>query len=106
MTENTITSNFTSLISSDGHLTELDPFDLTDCAGDFASDFDMDAVNDDYYEACCEALAAVRPEWCLLKNAVVIGPVDSLSLSEDEKETLGELLDTIDVTAILQRHTI
>jgi len=106
MTENTITSNFTSLISGDGYPMHLDPFDLTDCASDFLNDFDMDAAADDYYEACCEALAAVRPEWCLLKNAEVIGPVDSLSLSEDEKETLGELLDTIDVTAILQRHTI
>ncbi|WP_130865862.1 hypothetical protein [Acidipropionibacterium timonense] len=106
MTEHIITSNVSSLPSSDGHLTELDPFDLTDCAGDFAGDFDMDAANGDYYESCCEALAAVRPEWSLLKNAEVVGPVDSPDLSEDERETLGELFDTIDVTAILQRHTI
>ena len=106
MTDHIITSNFSSLTSSDGHLTELDPFDLTDCAGDFVDDFDMDAVNDDYYESCCEALASIRPEWRLLKDAEVIGPVDSPDLSEDERATLGELLDTIDVTAILQRHTI
>ena len=79
---------------------------VTNCAGDFVDDFDMDAVNDDYYESCCEALAAIRPEWRLLKDAEVIGPVDSPDLSEDERATLGELLDTIDVTAILQRHTI
>ncbi|BDQ41045.1 hypothetical protein [Cutibacterium granulosum] len=106
MTDHIITSNFSSLTSSDGHLTELDPFDLTDCAGDFVDDFDMDAASDDYYEACCEALAAVRPEWSLLKDAEVIGPVDSPDLDEDERATLGELLDTIDVTAILQRHAI
>lgn len=106
MTDRIITSNFTSLTSSDGRLTELDPFDLTDCAGDFASDFDMDAVNDDYYGACCEALAAIRPEWSLLRDAEVVGPIGSPSLSEDEVEELAYLLDTIDVTAILQRHTI
>lgn len=106
MTDRIITSNFTSLISGDGRLTELDPFDLTDCAGDFASDFDMDAVNDDYYGACCEALAAVRPEWSLLKTAEVIGPIGSPSLSEDEVEELAYLLDTIDVTAILQTHDL
>lgn len=106
MTDHIITSNFTSLISSDGHLTELDPFDLTNCAGDFASEFDMDAVNDDYYGACCEALAAVRPEWSLLKTAEVVGPIGSPSLSEDEVEELAYLLDAIDVTAILQRHDL
>ena len=106
MTDRIITNNFSSLISSNGHVTELDPFDLTDCAGDFASDFDMDAASDDYYEACRKALSAVRPEWSLLGDGEVIGPVDSPDLSEDERATLGELLDTIDVTAILQRHTI
>lgn len=106
MTDRIITNNFSSLTSSDGHLTELDPFDLTDCAGDFVDDFDMDAVNDDYYESCCEALAAVRPEWSLLRDGEVICPVDSDDLDEDEKETLSELLDTIDVAAILQAHDL
>lgn len=104
MTDRIITNNFSSLTSSDGHLTELDPFDLTDCAGDFVDDFDMDAASDDYYEACCGALEAVRPEWSLLRDAEVIGPVGSPDLSEDERETLAGLFDTIDVTAILQRH--
>ena len=104
MTDRIITNNFSSLTSSDGHVTELDPFDLTDCAGDFASDFDMDAVSDDYYEACRKALSAVRPEWSLLRDGEVIGPVDSPDLSEDERKTLGELFDAIDVAAILQDH--
>ena len=104
MTDRIITNNFSSLISGDGRLTELDPFNLTDCAGDFASDFDMDAASDDYYESCCGALEAVRPEWSLLRDAEVIGPVGSPDLSEDERETLSGLLDTIDVAAILQRH--
>lgn len=114
MTDRIITNNFSSLTSSDGHLTELDPFDLTDCAGDFASDFDMDAVSDDYYEACRKALAAVRPEWHLLRDGEVICPVNPDDLSEDEKEpldedekkTLSELLDAIDVAAILQAHDL
>ena len=106
MTDRIITNNFSSLTSSTGHLTELDPFDLTDYAGDFASDFDMDDASDDYYEACCKALAAVRPEWYLFRNGEVIGPVNSESLSEDEKETLGEFLDAIDVNAILQAHDL
>ena len=106
MTDRIITNNFSSLTSSTGHLTELDPFDLTDYAGDFASDFDMDDASDDYYEACCKALAAVRPEWHLLRNSEVYGPADSDDLSEDEKETLGELLDAIDVNAILQAHDL
>ena len=106
MTDHIIASNFSSLISSDGHLTELDPFDLTGCAGDFASEFDMDAINDDYYGACCEALAAIRPEWSLLRDAEVIGPVDSPDLSEEEREALAELLGAIDTTAILQAHDL
>mgnify|MGYP006927903206 FL=1 len=111
MTDRIITNNFSSLTSSDGHLTELDPFDLTDCVGDFVDDFDMDAVSDDYYEACRKALAAIRPEWHLLRNGEVICPVnpddlDEDELSEDEKETLSELLDTIDVAAILQAHDL
>lgn len=98
-TDRIITSNFSSL-------TNMDPFDLTDYVGDFASDFDMDAASDDYYEACCEALAAVRPECHLLRDGEVLGPVDSPDLSEDEKETLTELFDAIDVTAILQAHDL
>lgn len=102
MTDRIITSNFSSLTNS----TELDPFDLTDYVGDFASDFDMDAASDNYYEACCEALATVRPECHLLRDGEVIGPVNSPDLSEDEKETLTELFDAIDVTAILQAHDL
>lgn len=98
-TDRIITSNFSSL-------TNMDPFDLTDYAGDFASDFDMNAASYDYYKACCEALATVRPECHLLKDGEVIGPVNSPDLSEDEKETLTELFDAIDVTAILQAHDL
>ena len=106
MTDHIITSNFSSLTSSDGHLTELDPFDLTDYAGDFASDFDTDTASDNYYKACCEALATVRPECHLLRDGEILGPVDSPDLREDEKETLTELFDAIDVTAILQAHDL
>lgn len=106
MTDRIITNNFSSLTSSDGHLTELDPFDLTDCAGDFVDEFDMDAASDDYYESCCEALETIRPEWSLLRDGEVVGPVGSPDLSEDERKTLGEFLDTIDVAAILQDHDL
>ena len=106
MTDRIIASNFSSLTNGAEHLTELDPFDLTACVGDFASEFDMDAINDDYYGACCEALAAIRPEWSLLRDAEVIGPVDSPDLSEDEREALAELLGAIDTTAILQAHDL
>lgn len=44
MTDRIITSNFSSL-------TNMDPFDLTDYAGDFASDFDMNAASYDFYTA-------------------------------------------------------
>ena len=102
MTDHIITSNFSSLANS----MELNPFDLTDYARDFASDFDTTAASYDYYKACCEALAAVRPECHLLRDGQVLGPVDSPDLSEDEKETLTELFDAIDVTAILQAHDL
>ncbi len=102
MTDHIITSNFSSLANS----MELNPFDLTDYARYFASDFDTTAASYDYYKACCEALAAVRPECHLLRDGQVLGPVDSPDLSEDEKETLNELFDAIDVTAILQAHDL
>lgn len=95
MTDRIITSNFSSL-------TNMDPFDLTD----YASDFDTDAAFDNYYKACCEALATVRPECHLLRDGEVIGPVNSPDLSEDKKETLTELFDAIDVTVILQAHDL
>lgn len=95
MTDRIITSNFSSL-------TNMDPFDLTD----YASDFDTTAASDNYYKACCEALATVRPECHLLRDGEILGPVDSPDLSEDEKETLTELFDAIDVTAILQAHDL
>ena len=44
MTDRIITSNFSSL-------TNMDPFDLTDYAGDFASDFDTDTASDNYYQS-------------------------------------------------------
>jgi len=44
MTDRIITSNFSSL-------TNMDPFDLTDYTGDFASDFDTDTASDNYYKA-------------------------------------------------------
>lgn len=100
MTDHIITNNFSSLANS----MELNPFGLTDYARDFASDFDTTAASYDYYKACCEALAAVRPECHLLRDGQVLGSVDSPDLSEDEKETLNELFDAIDVTAILQAH--
>lgn len=65
-TDRIIASNFSSL-------TNMDPFDLTDYAGDFANDFDIDAASYDYYKACCEALETVRPEWCLLRNGEAYG---------------------------------
>jgi len=95
MTDRIITSNFSSL-------TNMDPFDLPD----YASDFDTTAASYDYYKACCEALATVRPECHLLRDGQVLGPVDSPDLREDEKETLTELFDAIDVTAILQAHDL
>ena len=44
MTDHIITSNFSSLANS----MELNPFDLTDYARDFASDFDTTAASYDY----------------------------------------------------------
>ena len=102
ITDRIITSNFSSLANS----MELNPFDLTDYARDFASNFNTTAASYDYYKACCEALATVRPECHLLRDGQVLGPVDSPDLSEDEKETLTELFDAIDVTAILQAHDL
>lgn len=69
MSDRIITSNFSSLANS----MELNPFDLTD----YASDFDTDTASDNYYKACCEALATVRPECHLLSDGEILGPVDS-----------------------------
>ena len=42
----------------------------------------------------------------MLRDSEVYGPADSDDLSEDEKETLSELLDAIDVDTILQDHEL
>ena len=82
-----------------------DPFDLTDCPVN-ADDFDMDALNDDYYKACYGVIESFRPGWELLRNGDIIAPIDSPDLSEDEKKALYDLISDIDMLPIFEAHEI
>jgi hypothetical protein len=76
-----------------------DKLDLTTYAGDFASDYDMDAVHADYVEALDELL----PEGIhLYASGDVIADVD---LADQARGIdWDELTEQVDVEAIFKRH--
>lgn len=74
--------------------------DLTSYAGDYLTDFDMDAVHGDYVAAINERLPAGVT---LADNGMVFADVD---VAYDLELDWDEITADIDVAAIFQRHDV
>lgn len=80
---------------------------VTNCAGDFVDDFDLDAVEDDYEAARDAVVEAVRPDLDFLWDTnEIIGEVGTAPLSDDDWAALKEGLAAIDLAAIFQAHDL
>lgn len=80
---------------------------VTNAAGDYVDDFDLDAVEDDYDAARDAVCHGVRPDldfsWCTNE---IMGEVGTAPLSDDDWATLKEGLAAIDLAAIFQNHDL
>lgn len=101
MGDTLITPSFTSLYSQ----TEIDPLSLHALAGDYSEDIDLDMVRRLYHAKVQEAVWLIRPLWTVTLDGAVYGDYDWRCLSENEAEELHDLIDMIDVGAILVAAT-
>ena len=96
-----ITSSFTSLYRQ----TENDPLSLHNLTGNHSDDIDQDMVRRLYHAKVQEAIRLIRPLWTVTLDGAIYGPHDWRHLSENEAEELHDLIDMIDVDAILVATT-
>ena len=96
-----ITPSFTSLYRQ----TEIDPLSLHGLTGDHSDDMDLDMVRRMYHAKVQEAIRLIRPLWTVTLDGAVYGDCDWRHLSEGEVEELQDLIDMIDVDAILKEAT-
>lgn len=96
-----ITPSFTSLYRQ----TEIDPLSLHSLTGNHSDDIDLDMVRRMYHAKVQEAIRLIRPLWTVTRDSAVYGPPDWRHLSENEAEELHDMIDTIDVDAIIAEAT-
>lgn len=96
-----ITPSFTSLYGQ----TEIDPLSLHALAGDYSEDIDMDMVRRMYHAKIEEAIRLIRSDWTVTLDGALYGPQDWQPLTADEAEELHDLIDMIDVDAIIAAAT-
>lgn len=101
MDETLITPSFTTLYTQ----TEIDPLSLHALAGDYSEDIDMDMVRRMYHAKIEEAIRLIRSDWTVTLDGALYGPQDWQPLTADEAEELHDLIDMIDVDAILAEAT-
>lgn len=96
-----ITLSFTSLYRQ----TEIDPLSLHSLTRNHSDDIDLDMVRRMYHAKVQEAIRLIRPYWIITLDGTVYGPPDWQPLTEGEAEELHDMIDTIDVDAILVAST-
>lgn len=96
-----ITPSFTSLYGQ----TEINPLSLHGLTGDNSDDMDLDMVRRMYHAKVQEAIRLIRPRWTVTLDGAVYGDCDWRHLSENEAEELHDMIDMIDVDAILVAST-
>ena len=96
-----ITPSFTSLYRQ----TEINPLHPAHLAG-------CDIGNTRPSIICClyrakieEAVRLIRPDWTVTLDGAVYGPRDWQPLAENEAEELHDMIDTIDLDAIIAEAT-
>lgn len=96
-----ITPSFTSLYGQ----TEIDPLSLHSLTGNHSDDIDLDMVRRMCHAKVQEAIRLIRPLWTVTLDGAVYGPPGWQPLTEDEVEDLHDMIDVIDVDAILVAST-
>jgi len=96
-----ITPSFTSLYRQ----TEIDTLGLHSLTGDHSDDMDLDMVRRMYRAKVEEAIRLIRPLWTVTLDGAVYGPPGWQPLTPVEAEDLHDMIDTIDVDAILVAST-
>lgn len=96
-----ITPSFTSLYGQ----TEIDPLSLHSLTEDNSDDMDLDMVRRMYHAKVQEAVRLIRPLWTVTLDGAVYGDYDWRHLSENEVEELHDLIDMIDLNAIIAAAT-
>ncbi|MES8439399.1 hypothetical protein U6P11_12200 [Cutibacterium acnes] len=96
-----ITPSFTSLYRQ----TEIDPLSPHSLTGDHPDDIDLDMVRRMYHAKVQEAIRLIRPLWTVTLDGAIYGPKDWQPLTDTEAEELHDLIDMIDVDAIIAAAT-
>ncbi|AKO60721.1 hypothetical protein OUROBOROS_43 [Propionibacterium phage Ouroboros] len=96
-----ITSSFTSLYRQ----TEIDPLSLHSLTGNHSDDIDLDMVRRMYHAQVQEAVRLIRPDWTITLDGAIYGPQDWQPLTDTEAEELHDMIDTIDLDAIIAAVT-
>lgn len=96
-----ITPSFTSLYGQ----TEIDPLSLHSLTGNHSDDIDLEMVRRMYHAKVQEAIRLIRPDWIVTLDGAVYGDYDWCHLSENEAEELHDMIDTIDLDAIIAAAT-
>ena len=96
-----ITPSITSLYGQ----TEINPLSLHSLTGDHSDDIDLDMVRRMYHAKVQEAIRLIRPPWTVTLDGAIYGPQDWQPLTADEAEDLHDMIDTIDLDAIIAAAT-
>lgn len=96
-----ITPSFTSLYRQ----TEIDPLSLHSLTGNHSDGIDLDMVRRMYHAKVEEAIRLIRPLWTVTLDGAIYGPPGWQPLTPVEAEELRDLIDMIDVDAILKAST-
>lgn len=96
-----ITPSFTTLYRQ----TEIDPLNLHNTIGDYSDTIDLDMVQRLYHAQVEQSIRLIRPHWIVTLDGALYGPQDWQPLTADEAEDLHDLIDMIDVDAILVAST-
>jgi len=70
-----------------------------------SDDIDLDMVRRMYHAKVQEAIRLIRPLWTVTLDGALYGPPDWQSLTENETEELHDLIDMIDLDAIIAAAT-
>lgn len=96
-----ITPSFTSLYRQ----TEIDPLSLHSLTRNHSDDIDLDMVRRMYHAKVQEAIRLIRPLWTVTLDGALYGSPDWQPLTENEAEELHDLIDMIDLDAIIAAAT-
>lgn len=96
-----ITPSFTSLYGQ----TEINPLHPAHLIGRHLGNINTSTVCRLYRAKVEEAVRLIRPDWTITLDGAVYGPRNWQPLTQSEAEELHDIIDTIDVDAILAEAT-